>query len=348
MVRLPFQLSDRLYVPVHGDSDIDMSHEFLGRCSVRPTGFYQRAERVAKSVPANTLGNPRTFRSKTAVAFANSAPVGLPAVPYIGVRDNRDIETPQPNLDEVQKKFNAKMQRVYPRIAYTTKILSQDGKQALAVIIPGSPSRPHFAGLSYVRKGSESVPASEEQFAELIAQRNSKTAAILKSKGQNITVFSRTEDSELPWPKSTALIDCNQFYVTLQRSLSEPPSSFPLSRVEINFDNMYRRLQLEIVDGSRNLWDEQLEQHARQVLSFTMTREGQQLIRHLLMRVRIETLRQFMGEISSDVQSKQMEIAVRSGIVLIEQDKGGLQKAHYVANPQFVTVLRRVLPEILR
>lgn len=34
---------------------------------------------------------------KTAVAFANSVPVGLPAVLYIGVRDNGEIETPQRN-----------------------------------------------------------------------------------------------------------------------------------------------------------------------------------------------------------------------------------------------------------
>jgi predicted HTH transcriptional regulator len=106
---------------------------------------------------------------KTAVAFANSVPVGLPAVLYIGVRDNGEIEAPQQNLDEVEKKFNRQMGRVYPRIAYVPKVVNDDGKQALAVIIPGSELRPHFAGLSYVRRGSESVEASEEQFSRLIA-----------------------------------------------------------------------------------------------------------------------------------------------------------------------------------
>src|SRR6266478_5069428 len=75
---------------------------------------------------------------KTAVAFANSAPVSLPAVLYIGVRDSGEIETPQQNLDEVEKKFNRQMEKVYPRIAYVPKVISDDGKQALAVIIPGS------------------------------------------------------------------------------------------------------------------------------------------------------------------------------------------------------------------
>jgi predicted HTH transcriptional regulator len=102
---------------------------------------------------------------KTAVPFANSVPVGLPAVLYIGVRNNGEIETPQTNLDDIQKKFNAQMQRVYPRIAYVPKIIAEGERQALAVIIPGSELRPHFAGLSYVRKGSETFEASEEQFA---------------------------------------------------------------------------------------------------------------------------------------------------------------------------------------
>ena len=106
---------------------------------------------------------------KTAVAFANSVPVRLPAVLYIGVRDNGEIETPQPDFDEIQKRLNQRMQRVYPRVFYVPKIIrGENGLQALAVIIPGSELRPHFAGLSYVRRGSESIEASEEQFAELI------------------------------------------------------------------------------------------------------------------------------------------------------------------------------------
>jgi predicted HTH transcriptional regulator len=74
---------------------------------------------------------------------------------FIGVRDNGDIERPQPNLDEIQKKFNTQMKGIYPRIAYVPKIITENGQQALAVIIPGSELRPHFSGLSYVRRGSE-------------------------------------------------------------------------------------------------------------------------------------------------------------------------------------------------
>ena len=188
----------------------------------------------------------------TAVAFANSAPTGVPAVLYIGVKDNGEIETPQVNLENIQKKFNTRMKAVYPRIFCVPKIVSENGLEALAVIIPGSEQRPHFAGLSYIRKGTETIEASEEQFAALIAQRNSKAALILKSKGQQITVLNRTATigggySETQWPSSTVLVDCNQFYVTLQSGSTQPVSSFPLSRVEINFDSSLSRLQLEIL-----------------------------------------------------------------------------------------------------
>lgn len=94
------------------------------------------------------------------------------------------------------------MEKVYPRIAYVPKVISDNGQQALVVIIPGSELRPHFAGLAYVRKGPESVDASEDQFRELIAQRNSKAALVLQWKGKNVTVFTRMGDSEFPIAQS--------------------------------------------------------------------------------------------------------------------------------------------------
>ncbi len=187
---------------------------------------------------------------KTAVAFANSAPIGLPAVLFIGVKNNGEVEVPQENLDDVQKKFNVQMQKVCPRIAYIPKIVTDNGRQALAIIIPGSPLRPHFAGPAYIRRGSETVDASEQQFAQLVAQRNSKAARILEWKDKPVTVVNRTgmghHISESNWPDAT-ITDCNEFYVTLQSGASTTvPSSFPLSRVDISFDNDKKRLRLEL------------------------------------------------------------------------------------------------------
>lgn len=298
-------------------------------------------------VERKTVGDEKDWK-KTAVAFANSAPVGLPAVLYIGVRDNGDIETPQQNLDEVQKKFNRRMQNVYPRIAYVPKIISEGGRQALAVIIPGSVLRPHFAGLAYVRRGSETHEASEEQFADLIAQRSSKSALILKSKGETATVITRTADSGKPKTNSAIVVDCNHFYVTLQSVPHIPPSSFPLGHVEISYDNLKRRLQLEIADAERSPWDLSLEQHVQQVVGMAMTRNGQLLLKELLLKERIENGRQFLPQIPIEVQNAQLKIAIDGGIVRTIQEPSGLRTSYFIVVSHYQRALQIVLAEQLK
>lgn len=60
-------------------------------------------------VERKTIKDQKDWK-KSVVAFLNSAPVRRPAVLYIGVRENGEIETPQPDLDEAQKKFNREME----------------------------------------------------------------------------------------------------------------------------------------------------------------------------------------------------------------------------------------------
>jgi len=187
---------------------------------------------------------------KTVVAFANSAPDDFPCVLYIGVRDTGEIETPQVNLDSIQKSFNKEMKKVYPPPPYFPKVIEENGRQALAVVVLGSRMRPHFAGPSYVRKGSESIEATDEQLNELIARRGSKANLILQSRGSNVTVINRQVTGngqvyESSWPP-TEVADCNQFYITLETGSERTRKSFPLERVGISFDNQLQRLQLEI------------------------------------------------------------------------------------------------------
>ena len=165
-------------------------------------------------------------------------------------------------------------------------------------------------------------------------------------KGKNVTVIDRTAaGSESQWP-SAELIDCNQFYVTLRAVLNEPPRSLPLSRVEVNFDNLRRRIQLEIL--SREPWDEEQEQHVRLVVGNAMTRDGQLLLKWLLIRRRIECGVQFVPEISIEVQTKQMDIGVNNGIVERQEEHIGLRRTYYVVSAELKLVLQRVLPEVLK
>ena len=188
---------------------------------------------------------------KTMVGFANSAPVGYPAVLYIGVRDGGEVE-PGVNLDSLQKTLGKKLEDAFPAIYYMCKVLAKDGRQFLAVIVPGSEARPHFAGPSYVRVGSVTVVASEPQFQTLIAQRQSKAYEILKWKGQIISLdkYRDLKAHSLTSIESSAtpcVVDCNQFYVTLRFGGSTAvPVSYPLRRVERSFDHENKRLKLEV------------------------------------------------------------------------------------------------------
>jgi hypothetical protein len=190
---------------------------------------------------------------KTIVAFANSAPLSLPAVLYLGVRDSGEMESPQVNLDGLQKAVNREMQKAYPRIPYLQRVLPFEGRQALAVIVYGSENRPHFAGPSYIRNGSESLAASEQQFSELIARRNSKVSKILEFKGKQVSLFVLSiiggVSRHVPLGDFVTVHYCDQFYVTL--ALTREPSSerrsFPLEQVLITYDDSNDRLLLKIV-----------------------------------------------------------------------------------------------------
>lgn len=187
---------------------------------------------------------------KTVVAFANSAPNGYPCVLYIGVKDNGEMETPQQDLDSAQKTLNKKLKAVYPPPPYLPKIISKDGRQALAVIVPGSALRPHFSGPAYVRSGSETINASEDQLTELIARRNSVASKILEYKDRNVTVI---EWMELPGTlpglivrSDITVIECNQFWVTLVHQGNKDTYYVPLNRVTLNFDGKKNQLKLEL------------------------------------------------------------------------------------------------------
>jgi predicted HTH transcriptional regulator len=96
-------------------------------------------------VERKTLGDHKDWL-KTAVAFANSAPVGFPAILYLGVRDDG---TPEPqasnsDLEKLQRSFAEKVKPAYPRIAYYPRVFRIEAQQILAIIIPGSDLRPHF------------------------------------------------------------------------------------------------------------------------------------------------------------------------------------------------------------
>lgn len=192
---------------------------------------------------------------KTAVAFSNSLPIDDPGIIFIGVYDDGRVEDNK-NLDSLQKKVSEEINKIYPPIYPQTKVMMQNGKEFLAVIVRGSENRPHFAGPSYVRQASQTLKASEPQFSNLISQRTRKAYEILKWKDREITLqFPPTEftlhatSQRRPGERIDAIVEeCNQFYLTLQfkrQATDKTKYSYPLNFLEISFDDA--KAQLEII-----------------------------------------------------------------------------------------------------
>jgi predicted HTH transcriptional regulator len=188
---------------------------------------------------------------KTAVAFANSLPVADPGIIFVGVYDNGTVENDE-STEKLQMKISQEIDEIYPPVFPQVLTREKDGKKFIVVIVYGSIERPHFAGPAYIRKDSQSVRASDQQFSALIASRNSKTNEILKWKDKVVTVETiNIEELRRYHRVATShpriIRDCNQFFVTLEEPTGNGnPTSFSLRRVEINYDHVGQSLALEI------------------------------------------------------------------------------------------------------
>ena len=182
---------------------------------------------------------------KTVVAFANSAPIGYPGILFIGV-DNAGSIQPNLKIEDIMRKLEAAVaNKTWPPVYLQPKTLSHNGLECIAVLVPGSELRPHFAGRSYVRVGTETKDASEKLFAELVASHLSKARELLKWKGKHIRLITMHFDPNRVYSEShssahNVLEDCNAHFVTIQaKSASSGPISrnaYPLHRIEIGMD----------------------------------------------------------------------------------------------------------------
>ena len=188
---------------------------------------------------------------EAACAFSNSLPSGGVAVIFYGVRDDGSIEDNRiAGFESFQKKVTKELLNIYPPIYPELLVREKDGKHFLAIVVFASENTPHFVGKSFIRKGTETFEASEQQFDELVAKRSNKSAHILKWKGKIITVdwLNPEEISYKSGRVSTTgrgvLNDCNNFYVSVKFDLNM--ASYTLRRVEISYDHDNERLKLEI------------------------------------------------------------------------------------------------------
>jgi len=167
----------------------------------------------------------------TAVAFANSLAVGQAGVLFVGINNDGSIQRQEEKIDweDFQKTVSSVINKAWPPIYPDVRIREKDGMKFVSATVYGSANRPHFAGRAYIRIGPETREASEPQFDELIAQRNSTVRALLKNKGNMVTWRNIMGGYE-----SARVINCNQFYVTLKKETGEV--CFPLDTFVLSHD----------------------------------------------------------------------------------------------------------------
>lgn len=168
---------------------------------------------------------------KTAVGFCNSLAVGDPGIIYVGVGNDGTVQD-RLNLESLQKDVSKELSRIYPPIYTQMKVMrNTDGKEFLAVIVRGSENRPHFAGPSYIRDGTQTKEASEAQFSRLIAERNSKAREIYAMIGKYVEwqMFGGQRGGA-----GATVKECNQFFVTLDGGTYK--RCFPLDWITISFE----------------------------------------------------------------------------------------------------------------
>jgi hypothetical protein len=200
-------------------------------------------------------GAKRDEIRRTLVAFANSVPEDRTAVLFVGLHDGGAVLGVKAT-DSEQKRIREIAERhCYPPIPISSEVLSVEGTNVLAVQVHHSRKRPHFAGPAYVRRGSESVAASDELYEDLINSRTDKCRSILRWKGLIITVLSEQHvlgkskyiaDVHQRDESECRVVACDSHTLTLEVINSSRQATEPLDRVSISFDDSRRRPMLVV------------------------------------------------------------------------------------------------------
>ena len=174
---------------------------------------------------------------KTLVAFANSLPQGSePAVLFLGA-SNKGRHPGLLDADGTQKQVRAQaVQNSYPSIDVTMKVfivkVGDATKEILAVIVPPSENKPHFAGVAFVREGSESIRASEAVFKELVASQNDIVRKLQKYQGRKVmlTIMSHPNRLRIEYVGVLIRIDAHTIEINTEDGIAFP---FPTNSVEM-------------------------------------------------------------------------------------------------------------------
>jgi Schlafen, AlbA_2 len=197
---------------------------------------------------------------KTLVAFANSVRPGHIATILIGEKDD-GTAAGVTNPDNIQKSVRKEAEKIYPPIIWHSNVYEKDGKYCVRVEIEYGGDTPHFGGVAWVRRGSSTVPASEEVFQKLIEIRLEMVRELSKWLNKEVTIHGDQstvppyQESRHPfmggriylhrwdWEEVAKLVSVNRFWITLEDEQGERKSE-PLEKLTLTYDDKNDRLKI--------------------------------------------------------------------------------------------------------
>jgi hypothetical protein len=206
---------------------------------------------------------------KTMVAFANSVAPGDTAQIFIGEKDDGSVQGVS-NADNIQRSVTKEAEKIYPEIYYRTEVYEREGKPCVHVDIKHNGLAPHFGGPAWVRRGSETIRATEELYQQMIDQRQSKTRVLLQWLNKEVTVEGtefpkafplEVRESLLAVPKQewsvgshqATIIEVNTHWVTFNVATSQTSraaQSEPTEKLLLSWDNQNQRLKVVVMNWS--------------------------------------------------------------------------------------------------
>lgn len=212
------------------------------------------------SLRENKVENDLKDLLKTLVAFANSVAPGDTAKIFIAERDDGTVQGVT-DTDYIQKTVKKEADKIYPEIYYRTEAYDRDGKQCVRVDAKHNGLAPHFGGPGWVRRGSETIEATEELYEQMVALKNSKIQILAKWLNKMVTVegtgkrkaFERGNLSAFlaqEWSvgaHQATLVAVNMHWVTFNVHISDNHKvdrSEPLEKLMLSWDDERQRLKV--------------------------------------------------------------------------------------------------------
>jgi len=189
---------------------------------------------------------------KTLVAFANSVKPNHAATILIGERDDGPVQGVT-NPDEIQRTIRKECEKIYPDIVWKSEVYEKGGKYCVRVEIEFSGDTPHFAGPAWVRRGADTIKASDEVFQRLVEIRLDKVRQLAIWEGKVVTVegdegtveFRERQTRGHPrWrgQSSAVLKFVNRFWARFE--VDGKNRSEPLEKLLLSWDDNQDRLKI--------------------------------------------------------------------------------------------------------